>query len=77
MNSTIEVFTKNEDYGAKYFVFSPLVPAKREKNILVLLSNFCSVCIFFEGSVFTFQFLNDKKFTTMSKKNIKQKIDKN
>ena len=38
--------------------FSPLVPSKREKNILVLLSKFCSVCIFFDGSVFTFQFLN-------------------
>ena len=24
--------------GAKYLVFSPLVPSKREKNILVLLS---------------------------------------
>ena len=42
------------------WVFSPLIPSKREKNILVLLSQFCSVCIFFEGSVFTFQFLNDK-----------------
>ena len=41
------------------WVFSPLVPSKREK-VLVLLSQFCSVCIFSEGSVFTFQFLNDK-----------------
>ena len=42
-------------YGAKYlFCFSPLVPSKQEKNMLVLLS------LFFEGSVFTFQFLNDK-----------------
>ena len=40
--------------------FSPLVPSKQEKNVLVLLSYFCSVCIFFKGSVFTFQFLNDK-----------------
>ena len=38
------------------WVFSPLVPSKREKNI----HWFCSVCIFFEGSFFTFQFLNDK-----------------
>ena len=28
----------NEDQGAKYLVFSPLVLSKREKNILVLLS---------------------------------------
>ena len=41
--------------GAKYLVFSPLVPSKQEKNILVLLSLY-----FFDGSVFTFQFLNDK-----------------
>ena len=40
------------------WVFSPLVPSKREK-VLVLLSQFCSVCIFSEGSVFTFQFLNE------------------
>ena len=26
------------DPGAKYLVFSPLVPSKREKNVLVLLS---------------------------------------
>ena len=36
---------------------SPLVPSKREN--LVLLS-FATFCIFFEGSVFIFQFLNDK-----------------
>ena len=35
--------------------FSPLVPSKRETNTLVLLSLYI-----FEGSVFTFQFLNDK-----------------
>ena len=46
--------------GVKYLVFSPLVPLKREKNVFVLLSYFCLVCIFFEGSVFTFKFLNDK-----------------
>ena len=28
----------NWDNGAKYLVFSPLVPSKREKNILVLLN---------------------------------------
>ena len=42
------------------WAFSPLVPSKQEKTILVLLNQFCSVCIFVEGSVFTFQFLNDK-----------------
>ena len=47
----------NGHLGAKYLVFSPLVPSKREKNVLVLLSLYL---IFFEGSVFTFQFLNDK-----------------
>ena len=35
--------------------FSPLVATKWEKNILV-----CSVCIFLEGSVFTFQFYHSK-----------------
>ena len=39
--------------GAKYLCFfSPLVPSKRKKNILLLLSQFCSVCTFFKGSVF-------------------------
>ena len=42
------------------WVFSPLVPSNREKNVLVLLSYFYSVCIFFEGSVFAFQFLKEK-----------------
>ena len=38
--------------------FSPLVPSKWEKNILFLLSWFCSAWILY--SVFTFQFLNHK-----------------
>ena len=42
------------------WVFSPLVPSKREKNILLLISQFCLVCIFFQGRVLTFQFLNDE-----------------
>ena len=33
---------------------------KMRENILVLLSWFCLVCVFFEESVFVFQFLNDK-----------------
>ena len=59
------------NFGAKYLVFSPLVPSKQEKNILVLLSLY-----FFDGSVFTFQFLNDKihnyvkKIYKLSKTNI-------
>ena len=42
--------------GVKYLVFSPLVLSKREKNILLVLLSL----YFFSGSVFTFQFLNDK-----------------
>ena len=39
--------------------FSPLVPSKRERNQKCI--TFAQlVCIFFEGSVFTFQILNDK-----------------
>ena len=38
---------------------SPLVPSKREN--LVLLS-FAAFCIFFEGSAFIFQFLNDETY---------------
>ena len=44
----------------KFVFFSSLIALKRKKNMLVFLSQFCSVCIFFERSVFTFQFLNDK-----------------
>ena len=47
---------QNKLFGAKYLVFSPLVPSKWEKNVLALLSLY----IFGDGSVFTFQFLNDK-----------------
>ena len=42
------------ELGAKYLVFSSLVPSKREKNISVLLSLYI-----FEGSVFTFKFLKN------------------
>ena len=42
--------------GAKYFgVFLLSFPQNERK-----MYQFCSVCIFFEGSVFTFQSLNDK-----------------
>ena len=51
-----------EGLGAKYLCFFPLDPSKWEKNILV-----SSVCIFFEGSVFLFNFWMIK-FTIMSKK---------
>ena len=45
-NTVLNLFVESlgEDFltricqGAKYLVFSPLVPSKREKNILVLLS---------------------------------------
>ena len=43
----------------KYLLFSPLVPSKEEKNILVLLS----LC------VFTFQFLNDRVDNYVKKHN--------
>ena len=33
---------EDEEQGAKYLFFSPLVPSKREKNILVLLSLYIS-----------------------------------
>ena len=46
--------------GAKYLgVFSSRSLKTREKYIS-FAQEFCSVCIFFEGSAFTFQFLNDK-----------------
>ena len=51
-----------------FVVFSPVVPSKWKKNILVLLSQFCSICIFFEESVFTFRFLNDKIHNYVKKK---------
>ena len=54
--------------------FSPLVPSKREKNISVLLSQFCSACTFFEESVFTFQFLNDKIHNYTPKTCISQNV---
>ena len=42
MNSETDIQTDPSESiaapGAKYLVFSPLVPSKREKNILVLLS---------------------------------------
>ena len=38
------------------FVFFLLSFPQNERKIYY----FCSVCMFFEGSVFTFQFLNDK-----------------
>ena len=51
---TLEIKEKSEtantyDLGAKYLVFSPLVPSKREKNILVLLSLyiFWGKCVYF------------------------------
>ena len=47
----------DEGLGAKYFgSFSPLVPSKREKNVLVFLSLY----VHFLREVFAFQFLNDK-----------------
>ena len=51
-------FHREQEHGAKakgeeYLSLSPLFPSKREKNIQ-------TVCIFFEGSVLTFQFLNDE-----------------
>ena len=42
--------------GAEYLVFSPLVPSKREKNILSL-SQLILLSLY---SGFTFQFLNDE-----------------
>jgi hypothetical protein len=52
----VQKFLADIDLGAKYFcVFSPLIPLKREKAYISLLS-----CIFFERSVFNFQFLKDK-----------------
>ena len=44
----------------KIFSFFSSRSLKMRENILVLLSWFCLVCVFFEGSVFVFQFLNDK-----------------
>ena len=41
------------------WVFFSSRSLKMRENILVLLSWFCLVCVFFEGSVFVFQFLND------------------
>ena len=32
------MFETDDDFGAKYLVFSPLVLSKREKNILVLFN---------------------------------------
>ena len=44
----VQKFLAGIDLAAKYFcVFSPLIPSKREKHILV-----CSVVYFFERSVF-------------------------
>ena len=40
--------------------FIPLVPAKLEKNILISTVSFAQCVYFYEGSLFTFQFLNDK-----------------
>ena len=45
----------SEDLGAKYLFFLLSFPQNEIK-----IYYFCSVSIFFEGSVFTFQFLNDK-----------------
>ena len=41
--------SSDNDSGAKYLVFSPLVPSKRVKNILVLLSlyTFLGKCVYF------------------------------
>ena len=44
-----------DELGAKYSEFFPLIPSKREKNILVLLNLYI-----FEGRAFTFQFLKDE-----------------
>ena len=54
--------TKNGDavIGAKYLVFSPLVPSKQEKNYISFTQLFLLGLYIFEGSVFTFQFSNDK-----------------
>ena len=42
---------ENDDIGAKYLSFSPLIPSKREKNVLVLLSLYIyflrEVCLLF------------------------------
>ena len=45
--------------GAKYLGFFSSCSLKTRKNVLVLISQFCTVGIFFDESVFTFQFLND------------------
>ena len=42
--------------GAKYLFFFLLSFPQNERKI----NKFCSVCIFFEGRVFTFQFMDDK-----------------
>ena len=52
-----DMYKMDESLGAKYFgFFSPLVPSKREKNVLVFLSLY----VHFLREVFAFQFLNDK-----------------
>ena len=59
VQSVHDVLKSEMDFYAtircKIFFFSPLIPSKREKNILVLL-----ILYIFEGSVFTFQFSNNK-----------------
>ena len=58
-----------EGLGAKYLGFFLLsFPQNKKRNILVFLSYFCSVCIIFEGSVFTFQFINHKIHNHVKKK---------
>ena len=52
-------------YGAKYLVFSPLFPSKREKNILVLLSLY----IFLREVCLLFNFII-QKLNTLPSKNI-------
>ena len=54
-----QVWQQSLRCGIHIWFLSPLVPSKQEKNI--------SVCIFFEGSVFPFQFLNNEIYNYVKK----------
>ena len=56
----IVIFGGNVSWVGNIWFLSPLIPSKQEQNIQTETTWFASVCIFFEESVFTFQFWNDK-----------------
>ena len=51
---------EDQDLGAKYLVFLSSLSLKMREKYISFSQLVLRLCIFFEGSVFTYKFLNDE-----------------